>query len=344
MRVTISDIAKATGYSKTTVSFAFNNPRRISKEARKKVLDAARDLGYIPDPVARSLASGRHGTIGLLLPQPIPIAFQNPYMVHLVRGLGTICNGEGLSLTMLPPKRGNLLNSVKGAAVDGLVTIGLRPEEEIVTVIRHRHIPFVSIDGPADVGVPSVRINDREAARLAMAHLLDHGHCRIAVVVMDDTTEADHEEYSEIGRERLAGYRDAARQHGLPWENVVEISAECSLAGGRETGRRVIEGHPDVTGVVAMSDILAIGIIQTLSDHGRSVPGEVSVVGFDDIPEASLLSPALTTVWQPAEEKGTRAAELLVGMIRGADTPPDEVVELRCRLVPRATVSRVRCA
>ena len=195
MRVTISDIAKATGYSKTTVSFAFNNPRRISKEARKKVLDAARDLGYIPDPVARSLASGRHGTIGLLLPQPIPIAFQNPYMVHLVRGLGTICNGEGLSLTMLPPKRGNLLNSVKGAAVDGLVTIGLRPEEEIVTVIRHRHIPFVSIDGPADVGVPCVRINDREAARLAMAHLLDHGHCRIAVVVMDDTTEADHEEY-----------------------------------------------------------------------------------------------------------------------------------------------------
>lgn len=189
-------------------------------------------------------------------------------MVHLVRGLGTICNGEGLSLTMLPPTRGNLLNSVKGALVDGLVTIGLRPEEEIVTVIRHRHIPFVSIDGPPDVGVPSVRINDREAARLAMDHVLQHGHCRVAVVIMDDQTETDHEQYSEIGRARLCGYRDAAKARGLPWDEVVELRAECSLAGGHATGCRVIEEYPWVTGIVAMSDILATGIIQTLNRSG----------------------------------------------------------------------------
>lgn len=339
MRVTISDIAKATGYSKTTVSFAFNDPGRISSAARAKILAAARDLGYIPDPVARSLASGRQGTIGLLMPQPIPLAFENPYMVHLVRGLGTVCNREGLSLTMLPPTRGSLLNSVKAAAVDGLVTVGLRPAKEIVTVIRHRHIPFVAIDGPVDAGVPSVRIDDREGARLAMSHLLEHGHVNIAVIAMDDRSVADHDEYSETGRDRMDGYRGSLESHGRDPSSVAVIYAECSLSGGREAVRTLARSYPEITGILAMSDILAIGAIQALGRAGISVPQDVSVVGFDDIPEASIVTPALTTVRQPAEEKGVRAAELLVRMIAGETPDESSGVKLCCRLVTRDSVA-----
>ncbi|MEE8441991.1 MAG: LacI family DNA-binding transcriptional regulator, partial [Spirochaetia bacterium] len=342
MRVTINDIAKATGYSKTTVSFAFNDPGQISKEAREKVLAAAKELGYVPDPGARSLSSRRHGTIGLLLPQPIPLALKNPYMVRLISGLGEICNREGLSLTMLPPTRGNLLSSVKSAAVDGFVTIGLRPDTDIVQVIKHRHIPFVTIDGESDDGIPCVSINDREAARMAMDHLLEHGHRRIGVVIMADNRLPDQEEYSATGRERLAGYREALDALQIDWEdeNIVKIHEECSLEGGRHAGRELVDKHPDVTGVVAMSDILAIGIVQELIKGGKRVPWDVSIVGFDDIPEASFLSPALTTVWQPAEDKGLRAGGLLVKMIQKKTV--EERVEFRCRLIQRESVAAAK--
>jgi DNA-binding LacI/PurR family transcriptional regulator len=344
MRVTINDIAKAAGYSKTTVSFAFNDPSRISTEARDKVLRAAEELGYVPDPVARSLSSRRHGTIGLLLPQPIPLALKNPYMVRLISGLGEVCNREGLSLTMLPPTRGNLQSSVRSAAVDGFVTIGLHPEAEIVQVIQHRHIPFVTIDGETDAGIPCIGVNDREAARLAMAHMLAHGHRDVGVVIMADERLPDQEEYSATGRERISGYQEALEAKGISWDDpaIVKIHVQCSLDGGRTAGREILQHHANVTGVVAMSDILAIGIVQEVVKAGKRVPWDISVVGFDDIPEASFLSPALTTIWQPAEDKGLRAGELLVKMINKKTV--EQRVEFRCRLIQRESVADVKSA
>ena len=344
MRVTIKDIAKATGYSKTTVSFAFNDPGQISKEAREKVLAAAQELGYVPDPVARTLSTRRHGTIGLLLPQPIPLALQNPYMVRLISGVGEVCNREGLSLTMLPPTRGSLLNSVKSAAVDGFITIGLQPDTDIVQVIKNRHIPFVTIDGESYDGIPCVSINDREAARLAMNHLLEYGHRRIGVVIMADDRLPDQEAYSGTGRERVAGYREALEAQEINWDDtsIVKIHEQCSLEGGQHAGRELLHKHPHVTGVVTMSDILAIGIVQELIKGGKRVPWDVSVVGFDDIPEASFLTPALTTIWQPAEDKGLRAGELLVKMIHKKTV--EERIEFRCRLIQRESVAAVNSA
>lgn len=342
MRVTIKDIAQATGYSKTTVSFAFNDPGQISKEAREKILNAAQELGYVPDPAARSLSSRRHGTIGLLLPQPIPISLQNPYLVHLTSGLGEVCNREGLSLTMLPPTRGDLLHSVRGAAVDGFVTIGIQPWTDIVKVIKDRHIPLVTIDGFSENGIPCVSINDRGAAQTAMAHLLDHGHRRIGIVIMADDLIPGQDEYCGTSKERLAGYEDALGERGISTGDprIVKLNAQCSLSGGREIGEFIAKEHPDLTGIVSMSDIMAIGIVQSLIQAGKRIPWDLSIVGFDDIPEASFLSPALTTMWQPAEDKGLRAAELLVKMIQKKTV--EERVEFRCRLIQRESVASLR--
>jgi DNA-binding LacI/PurR family transcriptional regulator len=152
----------------------------------------------------------------------------------------------------------------------------------------------------------------------------------------------DHEEYSSTGRERLAGYRESLANRQIDWEDqsIVKIHEECSLEGGKHAGKELADKHPGVTGVVAMSDILAIGIVQELIKNGRRVPWDVSVVGFDDIPEASFLSPALTTVWQPAEDKGLRAGELLVKMIQKKTV--EERVEFRCRLIQRESVAAVK--
>lgn len=339
MRVTINDIARETGYSKTTVSFAFNDPGQISKEAREKILKVAEELGYVPDPAARSLSSRHHGTIGLLLPQPIPVALKNPYMVRLISGVGEVCNREGLSLTMLPPTKGNLLSSVKSAAVDGFVAIGLEAETDVVQVLRHRHVPFVTVDGQTGEGAPSVSVNDREAARTAMEHLLEHGHRRIGIVIMADERLPGRHGYSATGRARLEGYREAVEAAAIDWgsDRIVRITEPCTLEGGQHAARAFISRNPKTTGIVAMSDILAIGVVQELIRLGKRVPDDLSVVGFDDIQEASLMSPALTTIWQPAEEKGLRAGQLLVKMIQ-KETVEDRV-EFRCRLIERESVA-----
>ncbi|MFW5716639.1 MAG: LacI family DNA-binding transcriptional regulator [Spirochaetota bacterium] len=341
MRITIKDIARETGYSKTTVSFAFNDPAQISAEARRKILETADRLGYVPDPVARSLSRKRLGAIGLLLPQPIPFSLHNPYMVRLISGLGRICNDEGLSLTMLPPKRGSLVNSVRAAAVDGLVTIGLEPEHEVVTLIKNRHIPFVTIDAHSGPGVPSITVNDRSAAQIAMDYLLAAGHRRVSIVMLADGDPSDQQHYSGIGALRMRGYDDALHRHGLSCDApaVVRIDQPCSIEGGRAAARVLLRSHPDVTGVVCMSDVIAIGIYEEFQGAGRVIPRDLSVVGFDDIHEAELLRPPLTTVHQPAEEKGARAGELLVRMIRKEEV--DEQVEFSCSLIERASVARL---
>ncbi len=341
MRIKITDIARETGYSKTTVSFAFNDPDQISAQAREKIIETATRLGYVPDPVARSLSGRRVGTIGLLLPQPIPFALQNPYMVRLISGLGQVCNDEELSLTMLPPLRGNLMGTVRSAAVDGLVTIGLEPEDDIVSLIKNRHIPFVTIDAKAEPGIPSITVDDRQAADLAMAHLLESGHRRIGILTLADQQLPDQEEYSGIGRLRMQGYEDALSRFGLSCNDpgIVQLNQPCSIQGGRLAARTLLANHPEVTAVVSMSDVMAIGLYEELQSQGRKVPRDVSVVGFDDIYEARLLNPPLTTVHQPAEEKGRRAGELLVNMI--ASRPAEENVEFLCSLVERESVSKI---
>lgn len=339
MRVTINDIAKAAGYSKTTVSFAFNDPSRISQTARDKILGVARELGYVPDPVARTLSSRRHGTIGVLLPQEIPLALKNPYLVNLLTGVGEVCGREDLTLTLLPPTRGSVLNTVREAAVDGLIAVGINPEPDVLDVVRHRHVPFVTVDAQADPGIPSVTINDREAALHGMQYIVGNGHRKIAVVLIADERLPDQEDHSSTGSERVEGFRHAVGEAGLAWEggDIVQLYAPCSLPGGEELADTLVRDHQSVTAVVTMSDVTAIGLLHGLRRHGLRVPWDISVLGFDDIPEASIVSPALSTIWQPAEEKGLRAAELLIRLI--AKKTVEDRVQFRCRLVIRESTA-----
>jgi len=339
-RVTIRDIAQATGYSKTTVSFAFNKPTRISKAARSKILSSAADLGYVPDPVARSLSRRRLDTIGILLPHSIPFALQNPYMVRLIRGLGEVCDDHGLSLTMLPPSRGDIFRSVRSAAVDGLVTIGLHPEDEIVTLIQQRRMPFVTIDGSAGDDVPSIMVDDRGGARLVMEHVLAAGHRDIAIIMLEETRGEDLEEYSGIGRIRLQGYQDALRAAGIPIgdSRVEVIDAPCSMDGGERVAELITQGKQRATAVVCMSDVIALGLYRGLKRKGVAIPREISIIGFDDISECELVDPPLTTVHQPAEGKGQKAGELLIARI---NSRPVADVLFPCRLVPRQSVQQL---
>jgi DNA-binding LacI/PurR family transcriptional regulator len=329
-RVTINDIARISGYSKTSVSFAFNDPGRISEKARARILSIAEELGYIPDPVARNLTLRRHGTIGLLLPETISLSFLNSHLSQIVQGIGEVCEREGHSLTLIPPVRESVLEGVRSAAVDGLITVGLEPGMETVALIRHRHLPFVTIDGRVGGGFPVVGIDDRRAAAAIMRHLLQVGHRSLAVVCFVDEPQLAGP--SQVKGERVAGYQDAVAEITAETE-VRYYESESSITGGREIAEEILDAPNRPTAIVAMSDVIALGVLEHLTARHVSVPEEMSVVGFDDIPEARLVRPQLTTVSQHGFEKGRTAADILVRLI--ANEPTEAHVVLDTKLVVR---------
>lgn len=341
-RVTIKDIARISGYSKTTVSFAFNDPKRIGKETREKILRIAEDLGYIPDPVARNLSLRRQSTIGLLLPEVISFAFFNPYLSQIVQGIGEVCERENYSLTLIPPIRESLMEGVRRAAVDGLITIGLEPGMETVDFIRRRHLPFVAIDGRVGGGFPVVGVDDRSAAKTAMHHVLELGHRNIAIVAFCEEPRVSTG--SHVKTERLAGYREALEAvDGSLADETAYVYAVSSLDGGRQAAQTLLDGRRRPTAIIAMSDILALGIMEQLEEYGIAVPEEITVVGFDNIPEARLVRPRLTTISQPGYDKGRHAADSLMTLIADEKDGPGHVV-LKTELVVRDSSGVCRTA
>ncbi len=336
MRPTIKDIAERAGVSKTTVSFALNDPGRISEETYKRVMAVVTELDYVPNPVARTLTTKRLGALGLLLPQPITEALRNPYVVEIIRGIGELCAERELSLTMLPPMRGRVIEAARRAFVDGLITIGVGPDHEVVELLNKRHIPFVTIDGVDTEATVNVGVDDEAAAYSLMAHVLGLGHRRIAVLaLMPETIKLPEERYSLVRDRRLAGFSRALAELGLSLGSpgICVVPAESSIEGGDAAVSAILASSspPDLapTAIVAMADAVALGAYEACRRVGLAIPADLSVAGFDDIPTAAGAMPPLTTVRQPGREKGAAAAALVVELLDGGDDLAHEALHRR---------------
>jgi alanine racemase len=344
MRPTIKDIAERAGVSKTTVSFALNDPGRISSETLKRVMAVVTELDYVPNPVARTLTTKRLGALGLLLPQPITEALRNPYVVEIIRGIGELCAEHELSLTMLPPIKGRIIEAAKRAFVDGLMTIGVGPDHEVVELLNRHHIPFVTIDGVETDATVNVGVDDEAAAYGLMRHLLSLGHRKIAILeLMPDTIKLPAERFSIVRDRRIAGFSRAFAEagFGLDAPGIRIVPAESSVEGGEAAVSSIFSLGLDFapTAIVAMSDAVALGAYEACRCAGLSIPGDLSIAGFDDIPAASRSSPPLTTVRQPGREKGAAAAALVALILEGGQP------EHRClptELVLRGSTSAPR--
>lgn len=322
-RITIKDIAEKAQVSKATVSFAFNAPWKISEETRNRVLQVAEELDYIPDPLARTLATKRVGAIGLLLPDPIQEAFKNPYMFEVLQGIGTVCHGEDLSLTILPPVKGLLSHTVRTALVDGIITIGIEPDDEILSLIRKRQIPFVTVDGAGLVGSVNVGIDDESAAYELMSYVLDKGHRRIAIIslknlhqVLVDSPDGIRSRIIDL---RLQGIFRALEEQGIYRESdLVQIyPVDASIESTVSVVAPLLSSSQRPTAVLCLSDVAALGVYQVCHELHITIPQELSVAGFDGIFFGKLLEPPLTTISQPGYEKGQTAASMVVKLMRG---------------------------
>jgi DNA-binding LacI/PurR family transcriptional regulator len=341
MRITIKDIAERAGVSKTTVSFAFNDPRKISKATCERVMAIADDLGYVPDPVARTLTTKRIGAIGLLLPQPMHEALKNPYLTELLQGIGAACLEHETSLLIVPPIKGRLLEAASRAAVDALMAIGVGPDHSIVDLIRKRHIPLITIDGKPSAGMANVGIDDEAAAYALMRYVTGLGHRDIAIVELETESYNEPAERSSLVRDRRrAGFDRALTEAGIrPGLSSPRVySAVCSIEGGRNAAAHILaDGR--ASAIVAMADIVALGIMEQCAARGLSIPGDISIVAFDDIEMAALMPPGLTTVRQPGFKKGYEAGRVLLGMLNGAEP---EQISMEAELVVRGSAAALK--
>lgn len=319
--VTLVDIAERVGVSRTSVSNAFNRPDQLSDELRARILSTAKAMGYGgPHPAARMLRTGRTGAIGLLFGETLPYAFSDPVATAFLQGVAEVVEQAALGLLMLPCLDADVAaEALRRAAIDGLLVYSIPEDTALVRGVRERQLPFVTIDQVPVTDVPSVVIEDEAGARACAEHLIAQGHRRIGVLAMEVQMDGQQGPVSAERRARidypptrwrLAGYEAALHEAGLEVAALEEgFNRE---ADGYESARRILRQHPRPTALLCMSDRLAFGAISAAHDLGLAVPEDVSIVGFDDTPQAALVDPPLTTVYQPAVDKGRAAGYLLL--------------------------------
>jgi DNA-binding LacI/PurR family transcriptional regulator len=343
-RPTIKDIARISGFSKTSVSFAFNDPKRLSKETVEKIMATAKELGYFPDPLARNLSLQKHFSIGFLLPQNINHTMNNPYILKVIEGISQVCEQKNYTLTIIPPLNQSVIEAVKNAAVDGLITMGMDIESQIVEILDHRNIPLVAIDGNPSQNIPSVNIDDEDASYDIMCEVLKRGHRNITIVSLSEDLFSDKVscKVQTVPMLRRKGYERALEEYGLTLKDecINIILSECTFEDGAALYSEIFKQQPDVTCVVAMSDIVAIGLLYQLRHENIEVPEKISVVGFDNLLEAKLISPRLTTVDQPGLDKGVQGARLLFDYMEGNEKDSKRI-EIPYNLIIRESLGEV---
>ena len=335
-RATLARIAEELDVSAMTVSNAYNHPERLSGALRDRIFETAGRLGYNgPDPVGRSLRRQRTDVVGVLYSNPLSYAFDDPAAVAFLGGLSSATEGADLGLLLVPaagPASGKRdPRAAAQAAVDGFVVYSMSDREELLGAALDRRLPTVVVDQPFKQGVPFVGVDDEAAARTAAGHLLQLGHRRFAVVsfalspdVRDGLANPTRQEEAafRVSRMRLRGYRTALEEAGLPWSKVPVY--ECPGSSGEYglgAAAALLSSEHGPTAILVTSDRLALGVIAWSAQSGLCVPGDVSVVGFDDIPTAATADPPLTTVRQDHTEKGLLAGRMLISRLRKEDPP-----------------------
>ncbi|MHB8958760.1 MAG: LacI family DNA-binding transcriptional regulator [Candidatus Limnocylindrales bacterium] len=335
-RPKIADVARAAGVSKTAVSFAFNSPDRLAPETASRIRDVADSLGYRPHPVARMLTQRQTHTIGVLTPQALSVIFSNPFFGAFSEGVALAAEQEGYALHFISPLRGSLARAMDHATVDGVVVVGLSADHPEVEQIRAAGVPLVMVDSSALQDLPSIEIDDEGGARAAAEHLVALGHRDILIIGVEAPAPTlDLDTGGVMGR-RLRGYQTGLAAKGIDLDPSSVVVAPASIEGGLVALHRAWSDGKRPTGVLVMSDAMAIGVLRAARELGLRVPEDLSVVGFDDIDVSQHVNPPLTTVHQPIRRKGESAVRLLLAVVQRRDRDPEQL-RLETRLIVRAS-------
>ena len=319
---TLRDVAKAAGVHAATASRALNPGTRslVNSETAKRVLRAAEALGYQPNPIARSLKTSKSGTIGLILPD-----LTNPLFPPIVRGIEEVLGPAGFSALIVntdndPDRERSQIGILRARQVEGLIVATARLHHPLLKQLHDQGDKLVLVNRRADdLEVPSVAPDDAAGIELAVRHLAALGHQRILHLAGPQNTST--------GVVRLRAFRSAVRDHGLATDPqlVVACNAWSEVEGSRAL-RDVLDRKISFTAIVAGNDLLALGCYDVFAQHSVSCPGDLSVVGFNNMPFLDKLNPPLTTVAIPHRQIGVEAARMLIESINEPQRPPRAVL------------------
>ncbi|MBX6382339.1 MAG: LacI family DNA-binding transcriptional regulator [Microbispora sp.] len=332
---TIRELARLCGVSPATVSRVFNNPGVVNAKTREQVLRMARQIGYLPNQSARTLATKKSFMVGLVWDtdhrRP---GWRHPFFQEILIGLKTALSGRGYHLLMLATSgeksHDAYVRAVRRHNLDGVVMIDSGTWDPSLRRLAESGVPCVGLDrpvrGPRATYVTSDNVG---GARLAVRHLHERGRRAIATITGPAHTRP--------GAERLRGYREELSRLGLPQRPEFVVEGDFYLSGGHAAMRRLLAADDRPDAVFVAGDEMAVGALHAIAEAGLKVPEDIALVGFDDIEVAALMSPGLTTIAQDKAGFGTAAAEAVVAMINGADAPPPRI--LPTRLVVRGSSS-----
>jgi LacI family transcriptional regulator len=321
-RITMSDVARQAGVSLMTVSRVINNKEGVKDETRQDILEIISKLGYRPSAIARSLATQKTRTIGLVIPD-----VANPFFADITRGVEQLAYSEGYHVFLCnaeedPLRELAVIQSLEEKCVDGLILCSSRLEEEKLVDLLARLPAAVLINrSPAQKGentFNSVIIDDNRSGWLATQHLIQRGHQHIGFLAGPSAS------YSGSGRHK--GYLAALQDAGISLEPGWVSNCQPSVEGGYEMTLQLLAKYPYLTALFCFNDLVAIGAIQACGEIKRRVPEDFAIVGHDDIPLASLVSPALTTCRVPRHELGARAVNALLERLKGCPDGCQQIV------------------
>ncbi|MET9435856.1 LacI family DNA-binding transcriptional regulator [Streptomyces sp. NPDC006551] len=326
---TLHEVAELAGVSRSVASRVLNNAPHVSRAKREAVERAVHQLSYVPNPTARALATRQTGAAALIISGEDPSIFADPFFAQVIVGASAALEDADLHLmlSLAASDRGRtrveqLLRS-KGA--DGVMLMALREDDPLARMAEEAEIPVVF--GGRPVGLDPrwyVDVDNVGGARQATEHLISAGRTRVVTICGRLDTA--------VGRARYRGYRDAMLAAGLdPYPPGVGDFTESTGAAAMAA---LLANHPGLEGVFAANDNMGAGALRTLRKAGRLVPGDVAVIGFDDLAVAQIADPPLTTVHQPIQGLGREMARMLVALINGQDPTP---LILPTRLVTRAS-------
>jgi LacI family transcriptional regulator len=324
----MAQVAREAQVSLMTVSRVINDKEGVSQATRERVQAVIEQLGYRPSDIARGLVTKRTGTLGLVIPD-----VANPFFAEVARGAEHVAHDQGYNVFLCntdedTQRELEVLESLEEKRVDGIVLCSSRLEESVLEEVVASHPAAVLVNRRLesdDVGI--VVVDDVAGGQMATEHLLQIGHRAIGYLAGPAA--------SRSGQRRAEGYRAALTAVGVAGNPDWIRHCLPTVEGGREAARELLSTHPELTALFCYNDLVAVGALQTCTELDRTIPDDVAVVGFDDVPLAALVSPSLTTCRLPRYELGSEAMRLLLEKIDGGMDAESREIVLQPQLIVR---------
>lgn len=332
MPLTLEDIARMGGVSRSTVSRVINGDPNVSEPTRKKVLELIQNIGFQPNLAARGLAVRRTRVIGLVIPTALTSIFSDPYFPLLIQGVASACNVLGYSVMfwLAEPEyeRKTVSQVLYNGLIDGVIVASMLMDDPLIERLSESQRPFITIGRhPTNDRLNFVDVDNRTGGYQGVSYILHTGRRRVAMITGPRNMIA--------GRDRYQGYQDALRERGLHLLPELVAEGKFSDISGYLAMKHLLPHCPDA--VFVASDAMAFAAMRAIQEEGLRIPDDIAVVGFDDIPTSATSTPPLTTVRQPIQRTGSLAAEMLIERIEHPETQ-------HCRIVlPTELVIRSSC-